>query len=177
MRASWITIGVLAAGVAGQHRLAAQDHRHEQASPYAGLERREIKALSTEEIAALTNGEGMGMALPAELHGYPGPRHVLELGEMLGLTETQRSEVQAIFDGMQSQAKTLGQEIIGLERELDRRFADGTITDAALTDLLDRIAAARGQLRATHLRAHLRLFSVLTEQQRAHYRQARGYGG
>jgi hypothetical protein len=41
--------------------------------PYAGLEARAIKALSEQQIADLEAGRGMGMALAAELNGYPGP--------------------------------------------------------------------------------------------------------
>ena len=45
-------------------------------APYAGMEKREIKALSASERAALLEGQGMGLALAAELNGYPGPVHV-----------------------------------------------------------------------------------------------------
>jgi hypothetical protein len=40
---------------------------------YAGQQARTTKALSDEDIAALSNGEGKGMAKAAELNGYPGP--------------------------------------------------------------------------------------------------------
>ena len=46
---------------------------------YAGLQDREIKALSSQQIGDLREGRGMGMALAAELNNYPGPRHVLDL--------------------------------------------------------------------------------------------------
>jgi hypothetical protein len=47
--------------------------------PYAGWQARSIKALSRQQIEDYLQGRGMSMALPAELNGYPGPRHVLEL--------------------------------------------------------------------------------------------------
>jgi hypothetical protein len=47
---------------------------------------RPIKALSAEQIADLKAGQGLSLALAAELNGYPGPRHVLELGKQLGET-------------------------------------------------------------------------------------------
>jgi hypothetical protein len=62
----------------------------QSARPYAGLQARSIKALSAEQIADLKAGRGMSLALAAELNGYPGPRHVLELGEQLSLTELDR---------------------------------------------------------------------------------------
>ena len=68
---------------------AAQSSR-----PYAGMQARAIKALSAEQIADLQAGRGMSLALAAELNGYPGPRHVLEFVEQLGLTDQQRADVQ-----------------------------------------------------------------------------------
>jgi len=38
---------------------------HAQHSPYMGLEQREIKALSAEQVAGYLEGDGMGFALPA----------------------------------------------------------------------------------------------------------------
>ncbi len=166
---------VLSFPIAGS--LAAQAHSHDHASPYADFMGREIKALSSEEVAGLLDGEGLGMALPAELNGFPGPRHVLELGEMLELSAGQSAEVQAVFDSMQAQARALGSEIVELERELDHAFAARTITEERLTELLDGIANRQARLRGVHLRAHLRVLPILTESQRAHYLQARGYGG
>src|SRR5438874_11757444 len=84
-------------------------------SPYSGQQTRPIKALSEQDIAALLNGEGMGMAKAAELNGYPGPKHVLTLTSELKLTEAQRQQVQVIFDQMSTAARPLGMEIIGRE--------------------------------------------------------------
>ena len=61
--------------------------------PYAGQQARRTKALSDEDIAALSNGEGRGMAKAAELNGYPGPKHVLTLAPQLRLTEDQQRQV------------------------------------------------------------------------------------
>jgi hypothetical protein len=65
-------------------------------TPYAGMQSRQIKALSDQQIADLRAGRGMGLALAAELNGYPGPSHVLELADQLGLSPEQRSKVQEI---------------------------------------------------------------------------------
>ena len=47
--------------------------------PYAGQRQRSIKALSESDITGLRSGNGAGFAKAAELNGYPGPAHVLEL--------------------------------------------------------------------------------------------------
>src|SRR5262245_41722644 len=91
-------------------------------TPYAGQEKREIKALSPDEIEAYQNGQGMGFAKAAELNQFPGPKHVLELAEQLKLTETQKIETQRIYDRMHADATRLGGLIISKERELDRLF-------------------------------------------------------
>src|SRR5262245_27484738 len=97
-------------------------------SPYAGQQTRAIKALSPEDIAGLLNGEGIGMAKAAELNGYPGPVHVLDLVGELGLTADQRQQIQAIFDRMSAAAKPLGAELVEREQLLDQAFAKGEIT-------------------------------------------------
>ncbi|HEX7927245.1 MAG TPA: hypothetical protein VF678_06625, partial [bacterium] len=80
-------------------------------SPYRGQEQREIKALSPEDVRGLTNGEGMGMAKPAELNRYPGPSHVLQLASALNLSPEQRSAIQSIFDRMKRDAVATGARI------------------------------------------------------------------
>ena len=58
-------------------------------SPYAGQESRNIKSLSQSDLLSLQNGSGEafgGLAKAAELNGYPGPRHVLDMDSELELT-------------------------------------------------------------------------------------------
>ena len=59
-------------------------------TPYAGMQNRPIKALSEQQVADLNAGRGIGMALAAELNGYPGPSHTLELADKLELSADQR---------------------------------------------------------------------------------------
>src|ERR1700722_7440616 len=80
------------------------------ANPYVGQQARSIKALSDEDIAALRKGEGMGMAKAAELNGYPGPAHVLELASQLALTPDQVQQITAIRNRMSHAAKKIGNQ-------------------------------------------------------------------
>ena len=144
-------------------------------APYAGQQARAIKALSDDDLAALRKGEGMGMAKAAELNGYPGPRHVLDLADELQLTGAQRRDVQAIFDRMSAAAKPLGGELITQEQVLDQLFASRDITPDRLAAATTAIAALQGRLRAVHLSAHLETRAVLNPNQIAHYEQLRGY--
>ena len=90
------------------------------ASPYAGEEERDIKALSAEDVDAYLTGQGMGFAKAAELNGYAGPKHVLELASELELTAEQRTRTQALFASMQTKAVALGRQLVDEERKLDR---------------------------------------------------------
>jgi Spy/CpxP family protein refolding chaperone len=145
-------------------------------SPYAGQQVRSIKALSADDIAALLKGEGSGMAKAAELNGYPGPRHVLDLAGELSLTADQREQVQAIFDRMSAAAKPLGAELVEREQRLDRLFQSGDISPDRLGDETAGVAELQGRLRSVHLAAHLKTKALLSPEQIARYQQLRGYG-
>jgi Spy/CpxP family protein refolding chaperone len=146
-------------------------------SPYAGQQSREIKALSSAEQADLRAGKGMGLAKAAELNGYPGPAHVLELAADLALTAEQRARTQAVWQAMDARAKSIGQQLIDAERELDALFASKQVTRGRLAAQLDRIGALQGQLRAVHLEAHLEQVRILTPEQTSRYAALRGYSG
>ena len=117
----------------------------EPQQPYAGFQMRHIKALSDQQIADLRAGRGMGLALAAELNGYPGPAHVLQFADPMGLTEAQRTKVQALFDAMKAETVPLGHKLIAEEADLDRQFAGKTITEASLASAIQAIAKHAGR--------------------------------
>jgi len=155
--------------------VAAAGAASTQPSPYAGWQGREIKALSEREVADLLAGRGMGMALPAELNRYPGPAHVLELRDRLGLAPDQEAAVRAAFARMEAEAKRLGAELVERERALDRAFAEGSITPDGLRAMTAAIGDLQGRLRAVHLAAHVETRAALTDAQVRAYDALRGY--
>lgn len=154
---------------------AAPQEGHAHHSAYADQEASGIAGLTAREMAQLLAGEGMGLARPAELNGYPGPLHVLEAADELALSPEQRRRTQEIFDAMHEAAVRLGGEIVERERTLSRRFEHGHIDDAALARLTAEIGALQGELRQVHLRAHLRMKELLSDEQVAAYDALRGY--
>lgn len=146
-------------------------------NPYAGEQSRAIKALSSKEVDDLTQGRGMGLAKPAELNRYPGPMHALELAEPLRLSSGQRQTLDAIMARMSTDAKALGAELLGLERDLDAAFAARTIDAQRLRDLTAQIGIKQGSLRAVHLAAHLETAAAFSAEQIARYDVLRGYAG
>lgn len=125
----------------------------------------------------LIKAEGMGQAKYAEMNGYPGPKHVLDLGDKLKLSETQRKSVQKFYDEMSMRAKELGKQIIQIEQELNDAYANGLISEKAAQNDCEEIGRLRGKLRAVHLAAHMKTKVVLNEMQIALYRKLRSEGG
>lgn len=156
----------------------AQQHeptRHEHHQPYAGLEKRTIKALSEQQLADLRAGRGMSLALAAELNGYPGPKHVLEHAQTLNLAADQRAEIESLFEAMRQEAINAGEAVIAAEANLDQLFAEGSADAASLDAAMRQVGHAHMILRRTHLAYHLSTKAVLTPEQVAAYNRLRGY--
>ena len=145
--------------------------------PYAGEQTRAVKALSVEETRDLLEGRGMGLAKAAELNRHPGPMHVLDLAEPLGLSENDAVAIRRVFEAMQVEARALGREILAAEGGLDQLFAQGAANPAAIEVLTAKIGALQGRLRAVHLNAHLAIRPLLASDTVARYDNLRGYAG
>jgi hypothetical protein len=154
----------------------AQHHGHSaQDAPYAGLQSRQIKGLSDQDIEELQQGSGWGLALPAELNGHPGPKHLLELSTELDLSSDQIAAITAIYQEMQAEAIAAGERFIAAEAALSDAFASGDITDETLQQLLAEAAEARAALRFVHLSRHLSTPALLSRAQIKRYNVLRGY--
>jgi hypothetical protein len=152
---------------------SAADHSHK--SKYVGEEKREIKSLSKTDIEELKNGKGWGLAKAAELNGVPGPVHLLEMKEEIGLSTKQIKAIEDIYSKMKQEAIPIGLQLIELERELNNHFANRTITDQLLRQILQRIAQVHRQLRYVHLSTHLKTPDILKSEQITLYNKQRGY--
>lgn len=144
-------------------------------SAYAGEQNRSIKALSASDIASLQAGAGMAYAKAAELNGYPGPAHVLELKSQLKLSDQQRTATEALMASHQAQARVLGSQLVEAERALDLAFVSKSADAASVAALTQRIGAIQAQLRAEHLQTHLKQTAMLSTAQIASYQLLRGY--
>lgn len=125
----------------------------------------------------LLRGEGMGMATAAEVSGFPGPRHVLELKDQLGLTPEQLLKTNALYESVKASAVVQGEEIVKAEEELLGLFAKGPVVEGQLEQRLLQIAKQRAMLRFAHLQAHLRMSQILTPAQIARYIELRNHAG
>ena len=79
------------------------------------------------------------------------------------------------FRTMETEAITLGKQLIERERELDDMFASKTITKDKLQQSLQAIASLRGRIRQVHLPTHLVQAEILNADQIDKYDERRGY--
>jgi len=168
-----VTIQILVLMLIATFAFSEADHSYK--SKYAGEEKREIKSLSATDIEELQNGKGWGLAKAAELNGVPGPVHLLEMKEEIDLSAKQIRAIEDIYKKMKQEAIPLGLELIELEMELNNQFANRTITDELLRQILQRIAQVHRQLRYVHLSTHLKTPDILKSEQITLYNKLRGY--
>lgn len=144
-------------------------------TPYSGRQARAIKALPERDVQGLLEGNGMGMALAAELNSYPGPLHVLEHAQALGLSDAQRDSTARLMAAHKEEARALGRQLVDAERELDHAFATRQIDAPSLSARMQRIGTLQAAIRNAHLQTHLTQTALLTPAQIARYNQLRGY--
>jgi peptidoglycan hydrolase CwlO-like protein len=158
----------------------AQDASHQcphmmNSTQHMSHETTSTSGLSDEQRTEYVNGEGMGLARPAELNHYPGPRHVLDNADKLQLSADQLAKTQALFQEVHTKAQALGKEIVAKEDELDSLFRDQRADVEKVSSLTSEIARLQGELRALHLSMHIRERAVLSPEQVAKYDSLRNY--
>lgn len=154
--------------------IALAQHVHQV--PASEVQTSATASLTAHAVQQLLNGEGMGLAVSAELNEYPGPKHVLDLEKELAITAEQRRQVEEIRARMLAAAAPLGRQIVDAERALDSAFRSGRITETELAERLGAIGRLQGDLRLVHLRAHLLTRPVLTAGQIRRYYELRVAG-
>ena len=160
----------VATNASAQHQHDSKNHQ-----PYADLKGRDIKALSQQQINDLKAGKGMSLALAAELNGYPGPAHVLELADQLKLNKQQKKRMQEMFKAMTKETRTLGIMVIEEEKKLNKLFKNKLANEQNLKEATLKIGEAQAKLREAHLRYHLLTTVILSKEQIDNYNRLRGY--
>jgi hypothetical protein len=168
-------LSIVACAVVSFMALTSTAAMAQSAQPYLGMQSRAIKAFSDQQVADLKAGRGMGLALAAELNGYPGPSHLLELSDKLGLTSDQHSALKRMFDAMKAETIPIGENLIVQEQRLDHLFAEETVSEQQLKDATKDIGETQARLRNAHLRYHLQARAILQPSQINRYAELRGY--
>jgi hypothetical protein len=77
---------------------------------------------------------------------------------------------------MKAEAVPLGAKLIEQETDLDKQFANRTVTPESLKAATSAAAATQGELRETHLKYHLSTVAALSPGQMQRYAELRGHG-
>ncbi len=139
------------------------------------IEEVDLISMSKAEVEGYLAGKGMGLAKIAELNGYPGPKHVMDLSKELQLSPAQVQRTQALYDSMLLDSKSLGVKLVKLERDLEAMFDNQSVNEEKLRGALNQIAAVKANIRYVHLNAHIQQEKILAPSQAAIYSQLRGY--
>ena len=134
------------------------------------------QACADEFDAVVRDGRGFGLAFAADQQGYPGPLHVLELKDRLGLSPEQETRVRALLHAMFAESRPKGARLLEAEARLRALFAAGGADEARVRAATVEVERLRGEVRLVHLLAHLKTRDVLTEAQRRAYHEARWPG-
>ena len=145
------------------------------ATPYAGHDKRTVASLSDADVEAMRDGKGMGFARPAEVNGYPGPMHILELASDLGLSDAQTADIEALFRRMKTRAREAGEAYVAAEMALDAAFKTRTADSQSVAQLTRDADQRRAEKRLAHLDAHIEAQRILTDTQLQRYAALRGY--
>jgi Spy/CpxP family protein refolding chaperone len=120
---------------------------------------------SQERVQGLLEGKGMGLAVPAENHGYPGPRHVLDAADMLALTPEQKAKTAALVEQMKAEAIPASERLLADEAALDQLFIDRRADLASITAASRQAALSESAVQVVHLKYHLAMRDILTPAQ------------
>lgn len=175
MKTNYARLLLVIASIFGIWMLTTAQDATPTPSDYVTLQFSDIRGIAPDTIEGYRTGAGLGYALPAELNGYPGPRHVLDLANDLELTDEQLEQIQALYDEMLPQAIEFGEALLKQEETIELAFREGSVSDEWLRTNLTLAAQLEGNLRFVHLSTHLDTLDILTQHQVVMYNQLRGY--
>jgi len=172
-----VWLGLVAVTITGAGTAVAQHGAHgthgnpgtaTPASPHARAE-----ACAQEFDAVVAEGRGFGLAFAADQNGYPGPLHVLELKDRLGLTAEQETRVRVLMEAMFADARPKSTQLLQAEARLRALFAGGKTDEASVRAAAAEVEQARREVRLVHLLTHLQTRALLTDAQISAYTAAR----
>ncbi len=166
----------LAAGLAGVAFAQGPAHHGQHGAPGGTPHHALAETCNGAFEETIRDGRGFGLAFVADQQGYPGPLHVLELKDRLGLSRDQEAKAQALLAAMFAESRPKSARLLDAEAKLRRLFATGRPDDAAVRAAVVEVETARADVRLVHLLFHVKMRDALTDDQRRVYQEAR-WGG
>jgi Spy/CpxP family protein refolding chaperone len=172
-----VWLGLVAVTIAGAGTARAQHEGHgahgDPGTPTPTSPHARAQACAQEFDAVVADGRGFGLAFAADQNGYPGPLHVLELKDRLGLTAEQETRVRALLEAMFADARPKSARLLQAEARLRALFASGKTDEASVRTAAAEVEQARRDVRLVHLLTHLQTRALLTKSQISAYTAAR----
>lgn len=129
-----------------------------------------LKFIGDKEYTFYTRGNDPALVLIAELNNYPSPKVVLEKQKQLGLSATQKTQVQTVQTEMIRKLKEMSNFLIAEQTRLNKLFETNKINEGSLIYHTNKIGALEGEMRNAYLKAYLRTRDILSAQQLKKYR-------
>jgi hypothetical protein len=139
----------------------------------SGERKPEVSSLSPDDVKGYLAGQGMGLARAAEMNGYPGPLHVLELAKELSLSPPQRKLTEELVAATKAKAIDAGRALVDAERALEELFCTRKATQENVAEAVTRIGQREADVRRVHLAAHVRQIEILSPPQVLRYYELR----
>ncbi len=133
-----------------------------------------IPSLTIKQYNAYKNGDNLELAKEAEINHFPDPFYVLSFEKDLGLTATQKTQIQAIQNSRKFKAVEMGRFILDQEKKLNELFSSYKINEGMLIFYTNKIGLYHGELKNAHLKAHYATRKILSLEQIKKYDKLRG---
>ncbi len=121
-----------------------------------------------------SGGPGGGPGGPDEL-GMA--MHLLHLGETLGLSEQQKTDIQAVVDAARPQFDALREQMESGRDQWRENFDPTSFDEAEAREFAQSQAAIHADLMVLGMKTRAQIFSILTPEQQEQLRQFREEGG
>src|SRR5881296_4317579 len=141
MRASLLLLWLALVPVTVSAQHAA--HQHTPGAPSEG--HLKAQACLDEFDAVVRDGRGFGLAFAADQHGYPGPMHVLELKDRLGLTPEQEARVRALMHAMFAESRPKSARLLDAEARLRALFTSDRADESSVRAATAEVEHARAE--------------------------------
>lgn len=106
------------------------------------------------------HGQGRG-------EGRPRGDMVEHITRELSLTDAQKEQVKSIIDAQHSAEEARESKLDDLRKQIDAATANGQFDEAQVRALANQEAQLMADSKVEHLRAHSKIYSLLTTEQRA----------
>lgn len=98
----------------------------------------------------------------------PNPEQMIEhMSQVLGLTDAQKAQAKAIFEAQRPIEEERRTKLEAIHKQIEGATANGQFDEAVVRPLAQQEAQLNADEMIDHMRMHSKLFSLLTDEQKA----------